>query len=121
MDTETKRYIDAKVEAVSAKNDARFTEVLSELKGLREDGITWKQLWGAAVATTVAVAGLTLAALAIGGDRFDGGMAAGVVLEESRKNAVEIQNLLAAQERINASQDERLDRVIKALEGQAAN
>lgn len=36
MDTETKRYVDAKVEAVSAKNDARFAEVMTGLTGISD-------------------------------------------------------------------------------------
>lgn len=115
MDREvtTKDYIDRSMDAVRAQNDVRFTEVLSKIDALggkidaiKSDAITWKGVWGAAAATTVAVGGLLLGILAIGGDRFDGGMAASGV----------ISSMTQEQQARDRAQDEKLDAVISRID-----
>lgn len=113
LDTETHRYIDKSIEAVKAQNDARFSEVLFELRSLREGSITWKQVWGAAAATTISVAGILLTVLAISGDRFDGGLSASSIVENA------VQQIAAEQVQRDAAQDARIDRILEALESQA--
>lgn len=73
MEPASKEYVDLKAEVVAAQNNARFAEVLAEIKGLRSDIATkpssW-QVWGAALTGFGAI----LAVLAFAGDRFDGGI-----------------------------------------------
>ncbi|WP_155987332.1 hypothetical protein [Paracoccus pantotrophus] len=108
-----KDYIDRSMDAVRAQNDARFDKVLNEIKSLefkvdaiKADAITWKGVWGAAAATTVAVAGLVLAVLAISGDRFDGGMAASSV----------VSSVISRQEERDRRQDEILGEILKSVD-----
>lgn len=116
VDAETQRYVDKSMDSVKAQNDARFADVMATLRSIQENTISWKGVWGAAGATTVAVAGVVLAALAIGGDRFDGGMAAGVVLEESRQNAERITKMIEAAE----IRDGQINAIVTAIEAQNA-
>jgi len=138
MDPGTKDYIDAKTEATRAQNDARFAEVLGEMKAigarvdvmgatlgaeiskLRSDigteigGLTARinvlekttisklQVWGAVFTGSVAVVGLILAALAYGGDRFDGG--------------VSIAEQMRAQSERDAAQDAKMNEVFTRLD-----
>lgn len=77
MEPASKEYVDLKTALTSAQNDARFSEVLSEIRSLR--GLvegkpsTW-QMIGAVFAGAATILGVILAALAYGGDRFDGGI-----------------------------------------------
>lgn len=77
MEPASKEYVDLKTALTSAQNDARFAEVLSEIRSLR--GLvegkpsTW-QMVGAVFAGAATILGVILAALAYGGDRFDGGI-----------------------------------------------
>lgn len=77
MDPASKEYVDLKTALTSAQNDARFSEVLSEIRSLRDliEGkpSTW-QMVGAVFAGAATILGVILAALAYGGDRFDGGI-----------------------------------------------
>lgn len=77
MEPASREYVDLKTALVSAQNDARFSEVLSEIKGLRQDisgkPSTW-QMVGAIFAGAATILGVILAVLAYGGDRFDGGV-----------------------------------------------
>lgn len=116
MDSETKNYLDAKVDAVRAQNDARFSEVIEGIRGIKDDSIGWKGVWGAVATGFIAVGGLLLAVLSISGDRFDGGMAAGVVLQEARSNSERIEGLIDAAEQ----RDDDIARIIKSLEAQSA-
>lgn len=104
VDTETKHYLDAKVDAVKAQNDARFAEVLSKIDGLNP--ATW---WQNALLLAATV-GTVFAILAYASDRFDGGIAAMGLIEEQ----------IDAQREQNKSQEERLDRILKQLEVQHA-
>lgn len=79
MDREvtTKDYIDRSMDAVRAQNDARFAEVLSEIRDIRgliaTKPSTW-QLVATVFAGAATILGVALAALSYGGDRFDGGV-----------------------------------------------
>ena len=101
-----KDYVDAQDEKTRAQNDARFTDIMAELRGIRENSISWRGVWGAAIATTVTIAGVVLGALSLGGDRFDGGMAASGILDP----------IIAQQEARDAGQDDKLDRILTAVE-----
>lgn len=72
-----KDYIDARADAVRAENESRFSDVLSEIKGLKSlvesKPSTW-QMVGAIFGAAATILGVLLAALAFGGDRFDGGL-----------------------------------------------
>lgn len=105
-----KDYIDAKVEAVRAQNDARFSEIRSDIIALgakidaKPVGATW---WQNALIVAGAV-GTVFAVLAYASDRFDSGVGSMGAVEEA----------IDAQREINASQDGRLDRILEVLEEQ---
>lgn len=77
MEPASKEYVDLKTALTSAQNDARFAEVLAEMKALgdaiRGKPSTW-QMVGAVFAGAATILGVLLAALSFGGDRFDGGV-----------------------------------------------
>lgn len=113
-DIPLKDYVDARTDAVRAQNDARFAEVLAEMKGvsakldhIERNAISWKGVWGAAAATTVAVASIVLAVLSISGDRFDGGMSAQGI----------VSNVMSRQDARDAEQDKKLDAILERLDG----
>ena len=103
-----KEYLDARLEAVKAQNDARFAEVRASLDTILaqvsvvsnkvddKPSLTW--LIGIAVAGFLAV----LAVLSFGGDRFDGGVSVQTAVSErtlqaerlSRENAEQIKAIL---------------------------
>lgn len=102
---DSQSYIDARTDAVRAQNDARFAEVLSEIRnvGTRLDHIekgqisSW-QVWAAALT----VFGAGLAVLAFGGDQF--GLGAGLADRQ------------ASQIERDQAQDAKLDGVISRLD-----
>jgi hypothetical protein len=81
VDTHTRDYVDGKMAAAKAENDTRFREVILKL-----DAMKFPSIWQIAGVAAVTL-GSAFAILAYASDRFDGGLAAGVVLEESRKNS----------------------------------
>lgn len=101
MDSETKNYLDAKVDAVKAQNDARFTEVLSEIRMIKP-GATWQQFAGLLFGAVTFV----FAILAFSSDRFDGGLSAIAIKDQ----------ISSEQDERDAAQDARLDRIIDAIE-----
>ena len=101
-----REYVDAQDEKTRAQNDARFSEVLAELKIMRETSASLRSVWGAAAATFVAIGGLLIGVLAIGGDRFESGIGAGTLV-----NAIE-----EKQEKRDAEQDETLGQILAIVE-----
>jgi hypothetical protein len=101
VDSETKNYLDAKVDAVKAQNDARFTEVLSEIRMIKP-GATWQQFAGLLFGAVTFV----FAILAFSSDRFDGGLSAIAIKDQ----------ISSEQDERDAAQDARLDRIIDAIE-----
>ena len=101
-----KDYVDAQDEKTRAQNDARFADIMAELRGIRESSVSWRGVWGAAATTIAALTGIILGTLAIAGDRFDGGLAARGLLDP----------ILERQEHRDAQQDQKLDRILAALE-----
>lgn len=98
-------YIDRSMDAVRAQNDARFAEVLTEIKGvgvrldhIEKGQISPWQVWGAALTSFLAV----LAVLAFGGDQF--GLGAG--LAEQRQGQIVR----------DQAQDEKLTEIITRLD-----
>lgn len=100
MDSETKNYVDAKMESVKAQNDARFSEVISRLDSMHP--ATW---WQNGLLLAAAI-GFVFAILAYSSDRFDSGVASMGAVEE----AIDLQR------ETNAAQDVRLDKIISTLE-----
>jgi len=88
-----REYVDAKIEGVSAKNDARFNEVISKLDTLQSDVSRIPSLWGflgLALATVVTGIGILLGLLSYAGDRFDGGMQAASVSVYQANEALQV-------------------------------
>jgi len=100
VDTDTKNYLYAKVDAVKAQNDARFSEVLAELRNMTP-GPTWQQQ----ALLLVGAIGVVFAILAYASDRFDGGLAASSITEQ----------IAADQRSRDAAQDVKLDVIIDAI------
>lgn len=104
VDAETQRYLDKSMESVKAQNDARFAEVLTRLDQMPK---FWPSVL-ALVLTVFGAVGSVFAVLAYASDRFDSGVSSmGAVGDE-----------LNAQRQINSEQNERLNRIIHALESQ---
>lgn len=106
VEEDVRAYIDANVEKTRAQNDARFADVLAELRSIRESSVSWRGLWAAAGTTIVSILGLGLAFLSYASDRFDGGLTAGALDRP----------VIQAQERRDAEQDRKLDQILKAVE-----
>lgn len=85
---------------MSAQNDARFAQVLARLDGLHP--ATWQQNAAVALSTVVVALGLGFAVLAYASDRFDSGVGSMGAVEDA----------IDEQREINASQNERLDRIL---------
>ena len=96
-----KDYLDAKIEAVKAGNDASFVRLEAKIDGI-QPGASWQQIAGIVF---VAFTG-AFAILAFASDRFDSGVSSMGAVEEA----------LDAQREINAGQDARLGGVLTALE-----
>lgn len=101
VDKETKRYVDAKMDSVKAQNDARFAEVLAKL-----DAINVPPIWQFAGIAFVTL-GAAFAILAYASDRFDGGLAAGSLLEA-------LSDKQAARDDL---QDNKLDLILEQVSG----
>ncbi|WP_187430020.1 hypothetical protein ROLI_026570 [Roseobacter fucihabitans] len=113
VDAETKNYLDAKVEAVKAQNDARFSEVITKLDSFNGkldsfNPVSWQQQAGIAITGIVVTIGLVFSVLAYASDRFDSGIGAMGAIDDT----------LDVQRELNAAQDKRLNRVIQLLERQ---
>lgn len=83
-----KDYVDAKHETALTKIDAAVSKFLAEVKTKANR----LDVWLAALAVAGVVIGAVLTTLAIGGDRFDGGMSAASVsvweAEGARQNSL---------------------------------
>ncbi len=86
MDPETKTYIDAKTEATRAQNDARFADLRADIATLITKVDAAPTKW-TVVAATATILGGTLAFLAFGGDRFDGGLSASSLVVQQKENS----------------------------------
>jgi hypothetical protein len=122
-----KDYIDAKVDAVRAQNDARFSEVLSEIKGLhlevstqnREISANIKSLptkWSV-VGGIVAGIGLAIGIFAYGGDRFDGGVQVSSVSVQQAQEAKNDASKALAKAEESATQIRSMNEKIDTLLG----
>lgn len=110
MDNDLKIYVDAQDDKTRAQNDARFAEVLAELRIIRDTAASSRSVWGAALATIAAIAGLFIGIIAIEGDRFESGLTASDTI------AKVIQPVVDAQEERDSDQDRKLDRILTAVE-----
>ncbi|MEH3047986.1 hypothetical protein [Sphingomonas adhaesiva] len=89
--------VDAKIAASEARTDTKFAELRGDLSRFATKGTVW-----GAMGTAL---GIVLAVAAFGGDRFDAGMTV--------KDAV--QASVADQRARDASQDRKLDEILKRL------
>lgn len=111
VDSETKNYVDAKVETVAAQNNARFSEVLARIDRVSDriehlpKAMTFRDFIVGGISLLGVGIGIVLSVLAISADRFDGGLAAGSVKD----------SILTEQEVRNDAQDEKLNRIIEIL------
>jgi hypothetical protein len=111
VDAETQRYVDIKVDAMKAQNDARFSEVLSKLDAVNVKidhaprPLTMPQFLGGAAGALGVTLGVVFAILAYASDRFDGGIAASAVVGE----------LMESQTLKDQQQDAKLDQILGAL------
>ena len=130
-----KDYVDARADKTRAENDARFEAVISRLDTIQQTSASWRSVWGAAIATSVALAGLLIGIIAIEGDRFESGMAARETIssviqpivdgqrERDAEQDLALAKFLEEQElrdleqlQRDAAQDEKLDRILNAVE-----
>ena len=110
VDSDQKDYIDARVEAVRAQNDARFAEILAKLNHLPSSA----SLAGMLVAAVVTTVGLLVGVLAFGGDRFDGGVQVSAVSVQQAVEARQIARQNAEQVKaLNA----KMDTLIEVIRG----
>lgn len=99
----SKDYIDAKADATRALNDARFAEILAELRVIREKSISRWEMWLA----VVALAGVMIGALSYGASQFGIGASVSPL----------IASLQEKQAQTDAAQDAKLDLIIQSLDG----
>lgn len=107
MDSETKIYVDAKMDVVKAQNDASFATVLSRIDILSTEISHLKpvSLWQMAVLASGAVVAL-VAIIGTMADRFDGGIAASSL----------VSGFETAQRTRDDAQDAKLDKAIDLLQ-----
>jgi len=116
VDAETRRYVDKSMETVKAQNDARFSDVLGRLDGLKAQidhaptPLSFTQFMVGAVSVAGVVLALVFAVLAYASDRFDGGLSADAI-----KDQIALEQL-----KRDSVQDAKLDQIIKAVDGLTA-
>ena len=109
VDSETKNYLDAKMDSVKAQNDARFSEVLSRLDGIKDLPKFWPLVSAIAIAS-VTIIGICVAILSYASDRFDGGLGASALVDAITKE----------QAQRDEGQDAKLDKIIGKLDSISA-
>jgi hypothetical protein len=102
MDPASKEYVDMKVEAAISRIEGKFDLLNQRMDNLERNTPSALSIWGAVFTGSVAVVGLLLAALAYGGDRFDGG--------------VSIAEQMRAQSERDAAQDAKMNEVFTRLD-----
>jgi hypothetical protein len=111
VDTETQRYVDKSMDTVKAQNDARFAEVLGEIRSLGDrvahigSPMTWQQLALTAGSVGLILMGVVFSVLSYASDRFDGGIAASGLLDVMQ----------AEQSKRDTVQDAKLDEILQAV------
>lgn len=111
MDAETQRYVDKSMETVKAQNDARFSEVLGRLDGLKAQidhaptplGLT--QFLVGAISVAGVVLAVVFSVLAYASDRFDGGLAADAIKDQISLEQIER----------DKEQDAKLDQILESV------
>lgn len=105
VDTHTKDYVDANIRAARAENSASFAKLEAKIDALPRAPSLWQ------IASVVAAGITTLLAIgAFAADRFDGGIAAGALVEQAVDRIHQVQAVR------DDKQDERLDQILKALD-----
>lgn len=108
VDSETKNYLDAKMDSVKAQNEARFSAVLSRLDSLSSKidllpkALGFWQLAGMGMTGVV----ILLTLLGVFADRFDGGISAYGLLD----------TFAQSQKTRDEGQDAKLDRILGKLD-----
>ena len=105
VDAETNHYVDANVRAAKAENSASFARLETKIDGI-SPGASWQQMAGVVISGVVVGLSLVFAVLAYASDRFDSGVASMGAIEE----------LLDTQREQNVEQNERIDRILVAIE-----
>lgn len=100
-----KDYLDARIEAVRAQNDASFAILGAKIDAI-QPGATWQQI----AAIAFVLLGSIFAILAYASDRFDSGVSSMGAIEEA----------LDAQREINSAQDSRFERFLEAWDARNA-
>lgn len=104
VDSETKNYVDAKAESVSAQNSASFAKLEAKIDAQPKPATIW-QIAGVAGATLTAA----LAIAAFASDRFDGGIAASSLVDAA------VNRISEEQAARDAEQDANMQRILNAI------
>lgn len=83
MDPGTKHYIDSRVEATRAQNDARFAEIMAKLS----QAATADGLRNLTITNAIVIIAAMIALFAFGADRFGSGMSAASLIYEQSDEA----------------------------------
>lgn len=102
MEPASREYVDLKLEAAMTRIDGKFDLLNQRLGDLKQQVPQWWSILGAVMIGTGAI----LAALAFGGDRFDGGLNLSTQMQEQLER--------------DRRQDERLEQVLNRLDAQFA-
>lgn len=123
----TNELQEAKVETVRAQNDVTFTEIKSKLE-LIEHRLQAlpdnRSIWTASVTIILSVTAPTIAVMAFGSDRFDGGFsAAGAFARQVEENRSALQGLrtqvdknTSALEALRVQVDSNRSEILAAIE-----
>lgn len=106
MEPATREYVDLKLETAMTRIDGKFDVLNERLRGIDEKLARQPGWWSILGAVIIGV-GIILAALAFGGDRFDGGLNLSTQMQEQLER--------------DRRQDERLEAILDRLDAQSAS
>jgi len=110
VDAETQRYVDSELRAAKAETNLGFARVEAKIDALPRAPSLWQ------IASVVAGGiGIAVAIAAFASDRFDGGLSAIAVVDGV------VERISAEQERRDAEQDQRLERLLRAVEARPSD
>ena len=101
----TQSYIDRSMDAVRAQNDARFSDVLSEVRAInvKLDHVpTTRAMIGSIIGGIVAAVTIGIGVMALFGASFNSGFS--------------LSNIRATEERIDREQNERIDGILTRMD-----
>lgn len=115
--------MDAKIAASEARTDTKFAEVLGELRSMRAQTShlpTTGAMIATVIASTAAAVSLIVGVLALGGDRFDGGVSVGQAGVEAKIALDRVINENEAQSRQIEQVSQQLQKVLFAISNDPA-